>query len=372
MAGYCGNYGSVKDQPSRSPGEPRSITPNRRVSTTAWGLDPITYYGTGVVAFPPGVVGERCRLRRPGTGGTIRCPMDGAPIGPYWEANTNPPDAPNKTEGGRSVLPTSRSPPWRYATKVPEASFSVPDPASAEARSQVLEIHVYQQSGSKTLGNSPAQPVPIFQCFPAQTKGEGSWEADGRTIDEVKAQLPTRAPHCSPLPNATHDSFGTLNRLYEGNRHFTAPSLYHMAQAGCNLMGLEGPPDPKQLGFPQGESLGRTWGFVSKDGRETRESYSEIRSLPSHPARLERAARLPAFAAVSDTTASPTHSDANGGHFSARHSAQGERSSFGVQRSERPRRGKALRKPLYLQRKEHVTLENNVERLQERCREQGG
>ena len=379
--GVAGNwrqhYSFAEDRLSSGSGRPVSIRPDRGQSTTAWSS--AIYYGLGAAFCPPGEISEVRQLAIFPTGGTARYPgtgLDEVHLGPYQDANNNPPCAPSQVEGDRPLDSTPEYPPWRYAAKLREAYSPTPDIVSVEARPQLSAISVHQQSSSRTLSDSPAQPVPIGQRFWAQTKGESSWEAHGHAIIEVETQLLTSAPHDSLLPNATHDAFGISNGQYEENRRFMMPSSDHAGLEGGNLIQLAAALDPKQVAFSQGECLYGTQGFVSGDDRETRGPCSKIRRLTPTHARLEKSIRLPAFASAfapaPDATSFLTLSGSAGAHFPTRHSAKDKPSSSGVQRTERSCRGRAAGKPLYQRRKEHVPRERNVETLQERCRKQGG
>lgn len=308
---------------------------------------------------PPGAVGERCRLENYTTGRAAPHPvfaLDEVCVGPYLGANTNPLDAPSKVEGGPSVHPASQPPLWRYAAKMQETPASAFDFVPAEARPQASAICVRERSGSPTLSYSPAQPVPTCQRLSRQTQGK-------RSREEVKTQLPTRAPQGSLHPDATHGTFGMLNGLREDCRFIIpsiGPSLGHASLAEGSLTGLAARP---QIALFQGERLHRTREIVLKDDRGTRGSCNEIRSLTSTHARLEQSTRC---APAADATSFPTHS-----HLT-HHSAKGKRSSSGVQRTERSRRGRDAGTLFYLRRKEHASHDGNLETLQERCREQGG
>ena len=305
------------------------------------------------------------------------------PAGLFVSPSTNLPRTRNGTKIRQYATQDVSDPPG-FAAGSHNTFASVYDLASTNGLIADPRSGIHRQHDVQSLNRPSVQPsVPGCQRF----KG-GSWagttcEASAGTVGGTEYLLLPGGPQRSHVPAAIPHAPDTSRQPYEYERPWLrAPPSDSVGSTESSLEGPH-PLHPQQVGCLQGQIPTAWTGRDAPGGNGILEGAStKTERTGSTHTRLEKPKLpyLPAPTLPSDATPFPAHTHAtkagtagvvgkNDVHPS---SSKSKQSTSCVQRTERSRHGKLAEKPLYLQRKKHVSREGNVVAIQERCRGQGG
>jgi len=272
--------------------------------------------------------------------------------------------------------------PRGFAAASRNTSASVYDLASTNGL--LSESGIHRQHDVQSLNRPYAQPsVPGCQRFKGESWAGTTCEANAGTVGGTGYPLFPDGPQRSHVPAAISHALDTSLQPYEYERPWLrAPPSDSVGSTESSVEGRHSL-HPQQAVCPRGQ-IPTTWTGRAAPGNNgiLEGASTETESTGSTHIRLEKPKLpyLPAPALPSDATPFPadTHATKAGtvsvvGKNDVRpSSSKSKQSSSCVQRTERSRHGKLAEKPLYLQRKKHVSREGNVVAIQERCRGQGG